>query len=357
MFSCRLASSSQAQALRDNYDVSRDQEALEGCGFYPKLNCSNATRLLRDVDTYIFDGDGVLWLGDEPIPGAPEFLHNLFLQGKRVIVLTNNATKSRAAFGDKLRNLQFPEQLTAEALVNPAIVVTDVLVRAGLAHAKNKKVFLIGEKGIRDELKAAGIEYFGSGPEVMADTSDQAYLFQLDLAVQREHVAAVVVGYEKHFNYQKLMKAANYLKRRETLFVATNEDETCPCPDPKLVVPDAGPIVAAVRCASGREPITVGKPNTASFNYICRRWKIDPSRTVMVGDRLNTDIVFGKKHGLKTLLVLSGCHQLEDVRQVVEGQSGSSEVPDLFATSLGACLPRGQPAWHAPPEWNVDQPI
>ena len=93
------------------------------------------------------------------------------------------------------------------------------------------------------------------------------------------------MGYEKHFNYHKLMKAANYLQHDHCLFVATNEDETCPGPKPDVVIPDAGPLVAALRCASGREPITVGKPNTPAFDFICARWKINPSRTLMVGDR------------------------------------------------------------------------
>lgn len=93
------------------------------------------------------------------------------------------------------------------------------------------------------------------------------------------------MGYEKHFNYHKLMKAANYLRHDHCLFVATNEDETCPGPKPEVVIPDAGPLVAALRCASGREPITVGKPNSPAFDFICARWNINPARTLMVGDR------------------------------------------------------------------------
>ena len=70
-------------------------------------------------------------------------------------------------------------------------------------------------------------------------------------------------------------------------------------------------MVAAVKTACGREPLTVGKPNTPAFEYICRRWgvdSIDPRRTLMIGDRVNTDVKFGRDHGLRTLLVLSGCH-------------------------------------------------
>lgn len=75
------------------------------------------------------------------------------------------------------------------------------------------------------------------------------------------------------------------LQEEDCLFVATNEDETCPGPNPNTVIPDAGPLVAAVKSASGREPLVVGKPNTPAFDYIERRWSIDPERTMMIGDR------------------------------------------------------------------------
>lgn len=100
--------------------------------------------------------------------------------------------------------------------------------------------------------------------------------------------------------------------------------------------------MAAVRCASGREPITVGKPNTPAFDYIRRRWNIDPERTMMIGDRTNTDVKFGRDHGLKTLLVLSGCHQLEDIMDN-RMNDRFDMVPDYYATCLGALVvPRGQ---------------
>lgn len=118
---------------------------------------------------------------------------------------------------------------------------------------------------------------------------------------QPENVGAVLVGYEKHFNYTKLMKAANYLVGNPNcFFLATNEDETFPGPNPSVTIPDAGnfsdsyalstdyssgPIVAAIRVACGREPITMGKPNSPAFEYISRKWKIDPSQTLMIGDR------------------------------------------------------------------------
>nr|CDJ95155.1 Haloacid dehalogenase hydrolase domain containing protein [Haemonchus contortus] len=292
--------------------------------------------LLPHIDTFIFDADGVLWLGDDVIPGSPRLVDFLIKSGKRVIILTNNATKSRAVYAKKLARLGFNRKLDKNSLVNPAAVVADALDRAGLAD--NKKVYLIGAQGVRDEMDDLGIEYFGHGPEPQDDSDGSAFMFDIELEEDPSDVGAVVVGYEKHFNYHKLMKAANYLQKRHCLFLATNEDETCPGPNADVVTPDAGPLVAAVRCASGREPITVGKPNTPAFDYIRRRWNIDPERTMMVGDRTNTDVKFGRDHGLKTMLVLSGCHQLEDILD--NHRNGLLDmVPDYYTTCLGSLLP------------------
>uniref|UniRef100_A0AC34RGH8 Phosphoglycolate phosphatase n=1 Tax=Panagrolaimus sp. JU765 TaxID=591449 RepID=A0AC34RGH8_9BILA len=301
------------------------------------LNADAFQAVLPQIDTFIFDADGVLWLGEDAIVGSPEFVEYLLNLNKRVIVLTNNATKSRAVYAKKLASLGYSDRILKN-IVNPAAVVADTLSRSGIKQLK-KKVYLIGSQGVKDELANVGIEFFGDGPDPIENQPDKrAFLYDFHLEVKHEKVGAVVVGYEKHFNYHKLMKAANYLQSEETLFLATNSDETCPGPNPNTVIPDAGPLIAAVKTAAGREPLIVGKPNTPAFDYICRRWEIDPERTMMIGDRTNTDVKFGKDHGLKTMLVLSGCHQVEDI---VENQMNDREdmVPNYYANSLGSLLP------------------
>ncbi len=118
---------------------------------------------------------------------------------------------------------------------------------------------------------------------------------------------AVVVGYDNHFNYVKLMKATNYLRAPDCHFIITNEDDTFPGANKKMIIPGwlqmlserymkickcfirlgTGAITAAVRHASsGREPIVLGKPSPLAFEYIRSRWSVDPQRTLMIGDRL-----------------------------------------------------------------------
>jgi len=297
--------------------------------------------VLQTIDTFIFDADGVLWLGESAIPGSAKFIEYLLQKQKQIIVLTNNATKSREVYAKKLTKLGYNERINKESIVNPAAVVADTLHRSGIRR-QNKKVYLIGGQGIKDELEDVEIEYFGDGPDPVDNQESSkgaAFLYDIELEEELDQVGAVVVGYEKHFNYLKLMKAANYLQNEDCMFIATNEDETCPGPKKNVVIPDAGPLVAAVKNASCREPLVVGKPNSPAFDYICRRWNINPQRTMMIGDRTNTDVKFGRDHGLKTMLVLSGCHQVDDI---VDNQLNERDdmVPDYYAKNLGSLLPQ-----------------
>lgn len=308
-----------------------------------KIDSQKSSELFKNIDTFIFDADGVLWLGENAISGSPSFIEHVAKLGKRIIVLTNNATKSRAVYAKKLAGLGYGRYINEHNIVNPAAVVADVIHRSDLAR-HGKKVYLIGSQGVKDELKLLNIEYFGDGidpVDAQPASKGQAFLYELELEEHPENVGAVVVGYEKYFNYLKLMKAANYLQNEDCLFLATNEDETCPGPNPETIIPDAGPLVAAVKTACGREPLTVGKPNSPAFEYICRRWgvdSIDPSRTLMIGDRVNTDVKFGRDHGLRTLLVLSGCHGLDEIEDGIL-QSREDLVPEFYADSLGSLIP------------------
>lgn len=307
--------------------------------FPRQLDTHLLEELLPNVDAFIFDADGVLWLGNVVIPGSPQFIQHLLTKGKRVIVLTNNSSRSRSYLADKLQRLGFLG-LAEENIVNPAAVIIDLLEQ--IKYPIQKSVYLIGSDGLHEELTKAGIICFGHGPDPMHDKDfDDDVFLDKNAFLYRDHfkkdVGAVIVGFEKYFNYVKLIKAANYLQNENCLFLGTNEDETSPGPYEKTVIPDTGPILAAVKLASGREPLVIGKPHATAFEYISKRWKLSPERTFMVGDRLNTDIWFGKRNGLKTLLVFTGCHIMADVTLFRE--SGKvNMLPDYFATSLGSLI-------------------
>ncbi|KAF7636618.1 hypothetical protein Mgra_00004015 [Meloidogyne graminicola] len=178
-------------------------------------------------------------------------------------------------------------------VVNPAAVIADLIHRSDL-KCKGKKVYLIGSHCLKYELDVLNIDYFCDGTDlegIQPASNSQAF----KLEEQSESLGAVVVGFDRYFSFLKLMKAANYLKNEDCLFFATTEEETCPFPN--LTTIGAAPLVAAVKTASGREPLIVGKSSAPAFEYICRRWgvdSIDPRRTLMIGDRVNTDVKFGR---------------------------------------------------------------
>lgn len=155
-------------------------------------------------------------MGDTVIPGSPSFVEMLLKAGKQVIFLTNNATKSREVCAQKLKKLGYNEQISKNHIVNPAAVVADTLHRSGIQN-QNKKVYVIGSQGVKEELENWEIDYFGGADrpdpvENQESAKDSAFLYDIELEEDHENVGAVVVGYEKHFNYVKLMKAANFLQ-------------------------------------------------------------------------------------------------------------------------------------------------
>jgi len=143
-------------------------------------------------------------------------------------------------------------------------------------------------------------------------------------------VGAVLCGLDTSINYTKLSKAFQYLTRIPGCqFLVTNEDSTYPLKGGLL--PGAGSISAPLRYALGRDPISIGKPASTMLDCIKAKVHFDPKRTIMVGDRLNTDILFGQNGGLATLLVLTGITTEEDIT----GPQASPIIPDYVTPSIG----------------------
>lgn len=250
---------------------------------------------VEKFDNYIFDCDGVLWRGEEGIEGAKECIADLQQKGKRVIFLTNNSTKSREKIQHKL------ERHGIKAPISNIYGSAHLLAAYLKQYAPQvRRVYVIGREGILEELQQAGIACAG-GP------SDDLKNDLNDLN-SNSIVDAVIVGYDPKINYYKIATAMRHLAVKEKcLFIATNTDSSFP--DTKGLLPGTGVIVSAVATAAGRDPIVVGKPNRMVIDLIEREhfngcWERE--RTLVVGDRLETDIAMGSAAGLQTLLVESG---------------------------------------------------
>ncbi|KAI8639671.1 HAD-like domain-containing protein [Parasitella parasitica] len=250
---------------------------------------------INQYDNFLFDCDGVLWEGTHMFDGVPEAMKLLRSKGKRVFFVTNNSTKSRESFLQKFKD--FKVKATKEEVFSSAFATASYLKHV-LKFPEDKKVYVIGMAGIKDELAAEGIQSCGGG--------DDTGLTDNDAVPDDKEVGAVVIGLDTQVNYKKYAKAFTYLTRNKGChFIVTNEDSTYP--QHGGFYPGAGSIAAPIITALGRRPDAIlGKPAQNMLEAIFAEFHLDPKKTVMIGDRLNTDIEFGLNGGLDTLCVLTG---------------------------------------------------
>jgi len=306
---------------------------MASCKKVSALQKEQVQSWFESFDTVMTDCDGVLWVGSEPIPGSPEIINRFRALGKRVFYVTNNSTKHRREYKDKVDKLGFGGDL--EDIIGTAYLAATYLEDTGFD--KNKKVYVVGSAGITQELDDVGIQYLpiGPDPDGHVELGNHGHL-KLD-----SEVTAVIAAMDLHISFSKLLKAASYLSRPGSLFLATNTDAQFPVKGKEIVVPGTGSMVAAVATAAGREPIILGKPNKLMFEMVQRRHPgVVPERTLMIGDRADTDILLGKNCGLQTLMVGTGVHSFEKVQ---EWESSSDPehtrlIPDMFIDRLGDLL-------------------
>jgi len=299
--------------------------------------------VLREHDTFLIDCDGVLWRGSELVPRAIDTIDYLFALKKRVIFITNNSTKSRKEYVVKMTKMGF-KNLTSEMIYCSSSLAAIYLQRK---HPEIKKVYIVGEQGIEDEMREVGIEPLGA----MREEIQQKYILEDDFAKipLDPDVGAVVCGWDRRFSFLKLCKASAYLHNSHQrpggcLFIATNRDAADKVTETRFI-PGGGCMVAAIE-ASGvihgkiRSRCT-GKPDPWCVEMLEEQYKIDRNKTIIIGDRLDTDILLAQKSGIHSLFVLSGVNTLEDMRTP---QQGVYIIPDYIADDLTIFLPTASPS-------------
>ncbi|KAM0089240.1 p-nitrophenyl phosphatase [Aspergillus fumigatus] len=290
---------------------------------------------LDKFDVFLFDCDGVLWSGDHLFPGTVETLEMLrsngmlapagekvrardsYQLGKQVVFVTNNSTKSRADYKKKLEKLGIPsttaDRRKQEEIFSSSYSASIYISRILKLPENKRKVFVIGETGIEQELQTENVPFIGGTDpayrrEVRPD--DYKLIAAGDPSLLDPEVGVVLVGLDFHLNYLKLALAYHYIKRG-AVFLATNIDSTLP--NSGALFPGAGSMSAPLIMMLGEEPVSLGKPNQAMMDAIEGKFKFDRSRTCMVGDRANTDIRFGLEGKLGgTLGVLTGVSSKDD---------------------------------------------
>jgi 4-nitrophenyl phosphatase len=249
----------------------------------------------------------VIWIGNKILPNVLETISFLRSQGKQLIFVSNNSTKSRKQYKKKFEKLgiKVDETDIFGSSYSAAIYLSRVL-----HFPKDKKVYVLGEKGVEEELQDEGIQFVGgTSMEDRENFEEKDY----DEIKPDPSIGAVLCGLDQHISYKKLSKALMYLRQSpDVLFIATNLDSTYPTHD--TLFPGAGTTTTIpLQYASRRTAITCGKPSQTMMDAIFARYELNRERTCMVGDRLDTDIKFGLQGKLGgTLLVLTGVNKLED---------------------------------------------
>ena len=231
-------------------------------------------RKLAEITHLIIDMDGVLYRGDHPLPGLRDFFAFLRERSYPFILATNNSTRT-------------PQEYVARLAGMGVQISPDEVLSSGLATARA----LASEypKGTR-------VHVFGS-PALRQAIAEQGF------ALADGNVEVVVASMDWDVTYDKL-KHASLLIRGGARFVATNLDPTFPGDEGLL--PGTGSLIAALQTASGVKPRAIGKPEPTMFRLAVGQMGAGPETTAVIGDRVETDILGGKRAGLITICVLSG---------------------------------------------------
>ncbi|GAA1980506.1 HAD-IIA family hydrolase [Terrabacter lapilli] len=234
----------------------------------------------RPVETWLTDMDGVLVHEEDAIPGAAEFVKALKSSGRPFLVLTNNSIFT-------------PRDLRARLLMSGIDVPEESIWTSALATAQflaeqrpGGTAYVVGESGLTTALHDVGY--------VMTDR-DPDY---------------VVLGETRTYSFEAITRAIRLIEKGAR-FIATNPDPSGPSPYGTL--PATGSVAALISTATGRQPYYIGKPNPLMMRSALNRLDAHSETTVMVGDRMDTDIISGLEAGLRTVLVLTGSTSREQV--------------------------------------------
>ncbi|MCC6298328.1 MAG: HAD-IIA family hydrolase [Anaerolineales bacterium] len=230
------------------------------------------------IKALILDMDGVLWRSDAPIGNLPEIFKRIEARGLKYAFATNNGTKTPEQYVATLKN--FGVNVSPQQVVTSAFGTAHML---SLKFPRGTKVFVIGEDGIIAALKEKGFD-------VMPVEAAQA-------------AQVVVMGIDREITFEK-MREATLLVRRGVPFYATNPDKTFPTP--RGEIPGAGAWISVITTATNLEPIYAGKPFPFMMELSLERLGAKKEETLVVGDRLETDIAAGQAVGCACALVLSG---------------------------------------------------
>ncbi len=251
--------------------------------------------MIEDVSGFVIDMDGTVYIGGEVIPGATEFIGFLRSKGIPFVFLTNNSSRSRGYYLEKVRDMGLDASI--ENILTSAVATERFL----LDQRPGKRVYVLATPEVQDEMREAGIPLTEEDPDI------------------------VLLTFDRTITFDKINKAYSFIMAGAEL-VATHPDHLCPTEGGYDV--DIGAFICMFEYLTGRKATVVGKPNPLMLDMAAAEMGAERESTVMVGDRLYTDMRMAQDCGIRSILVLSGETTEEDLR-------GSSMRPTYVVGSVG----------------------
>ena len=240
---------------------------------------------LKNIECFVFDTDGTIYLGNKLIDGAKELFNYFDKNNIKYYFLTNNSSKTSKLYFKKLFRLGI-NNIKEDQIITSGDITIDYIKKI----KKNPRIYLVGTKELEGQFRTSGIK----------------------LTVEmNENIDFVVVGFDTSFEYRKAMIACKYISKGVP-FIATNKDIKCPIGDEEFI-PDCGSIVKMIEAVTGINPKFIGKPSKESADYLLNKANVPKDKIAIVGDRLYTDIAMGFNNGICSILVLSGETKLIDL--------------------------------------------
>ena len=251
--------------------------------------------ILKDIELFLLDMDGTIYLDGDVFDGTYEFLDKIRSQNKKYIFLTNNSSKDKLEYLEKLNRLNI--KATEENIFTSGMAMGMYLK----SNYSDKSVYLVGTKALKRELDEYNVKFTNGNPDI------------------------VLVGFDRELTYEKLEKACEAIDKG-AMFLATNTDFVCPIKD-KRYIPDCGSICYLITQATKKAPKYIGKPEPDMINILADKYHIKKDKIAIIGDRVYTDIASGFNAGINTICVLSGESNLDTIKE-------SNIKPDFIFNSI-----------------------
>lgn len=257
---------------------------------------------IRDINLFLFDMDGTLYLGDQLYDFTIELLQAIRNAGKRYLFMTNNSSKGVMDYVKKL------DKLGIAATEEDFITSSQTTAYYLKLHHKNSRLYVCGTQSLKEELRKEGFA----------------------VTEKLEDVDCIVMGFDTELTFQKLEDVSKLLLTRDLPYIATNPDYVCPTEYGS--VPDCGSVCDMIYNATGKRPLVIGKPTSLMPELAMQKHGYTKNETAVVGDRIYTDIKSGLNAGITGILVLSG----ETTQEIL---NASTDKPHIVLYDAGEMIP------------------